>query len=46
MDTQGPEIRTGDIKNDLDLKEGDEISVVARGEDDVEAAQSVSITKI
>lgn len=38
MDTQGPEIRTGDIKNDLDLKEGDEISVVARGEDDVEAS--------
>lgn len=38
MDTQGPEIRTGDIKNDLDLKQGDEISVVARGEDDVEAS--------
>ncbi len=38
MDTQGPEIRTGDIHNELDLKKGDEISVVARGEDDVEAS--------
>lgn len=38
MDTQGPEIRTGDIHNELDLKQGDEISVVARGEDDVEAS--------
>jgi pyruvate kinase len=38
MDTQGPEIRTGDINNELDLKQGDEISVVARGEDDVEAS--------
>lgn len=38
MDTQGPEIRTGDICNELDLKKGDEISVVARGEDDVEAS--------
>ena len=38
IDTQGPEIRTGDIHNELDLKKGDEISVVARGEDDVEAS--------
>lgn len=38
IDTQGPEIRTGDIHNELDLKQGDEISVVARGEDDVEAS--------
>ena len=38
MDTQGPEIRTGDICNELDLKKGDEISVVVRGEDDVEAS--------
>ena len=37
MDTQGPEIRTGDIKQELNLKKGDVISVVARGEDDVEA---------
>ncbi len=36
LDTQGPEIRTGDVDNDLDLKEGDEISVVARGTEDVE----------
>ena len=38
MDTQGPEIRTGDINNELDLKKDDVISVVARGEDDVEAS--------
>ena len=38
MDTQGPEIRTGDIKQELNLKKGDVISVVARGEDDVEAS--------
>ena len=38
IDAQGPEIRTGDIHNELDLKQGDEISVVARGEDDVEAS--------
>ena len=38
IDTQGPEIRTGDIKNDLNLKEGDVISVVARGEADVESS--------
>ena len=38
IDTQCPEIRTGDIHNELDLKQGDEISVVARGEDDVEAS--------
>ncbi|MEH6544116.1 MAG: pyruvate kinase [Porticoccaceae bacterium] len=38
LDTQGPEIRTGDRAVDLDLKEGDIISVVARGEGDVEAS--------
>jgi pyruvate kinase len=36
LDTQGPEIRTGEVDNDLDLKEGDVISVVARGAEDVE----------
>ncbi len=36
IDTQGPEIRTGDISNELDLKEGDVISIVARGDADVE----------
>lgn len=30
VDTQGPEIRTGDLERDLELKEGDEISIVAR----------------
>ncbi|MFT5482605.1 MAG: pyruvate kinase [Halieaceae bacterium] len=37
LDTQGPEIRTGDIANEFHLKQGDTISVVARGEQDVEA---------
>jgi len=38
IDTQGPEIRTGDLVDDLNLAPGDEISVVARGEADVEAS--------
>ena len=38
IDTQGPEIRTGDLSNELDLKTGDVISVVARGVEDVEAS--------
>ena len=36
LDTQGPEIRTGTIKEELNLVEGDIISVVARSEGDVE----------
>ena len=36
LDTQGPEIRTGTIKQELNLVEGDIISVVARSDDDVE----------
>jgi len=36
MDTQGPEIRTGDIKQELNLKKDDVISIVARGKEDVE----------
>ena len=36
IDTQGPEIRTGDIKQELNLKKDDVISVVARGEENVE----------
>ncbi len=36
LDTQGPEIRTGEMDAALDLKEGDIISVVARGAEDVE----------
>ncbi len=36
IDTQGPEIRTGDLSNDLKLRTGDIISVVARGDGDVE----------
>lgn len=38
LDTQGPEIRTGDLKNELNLNTGDVISIVARGEGDVEAS--------
>ncbi|MGD9660957.1 MAG: pyruvate kinase [Porticoccaceae bacterium] len=38
LDTQGPEIRTGDLSNDLNLKSGDIISVVARGDADVESS--------
>lgn len=37
LDTQGPEIRTGEVEHALNLKEGDVISVVARGAQDVEA---------
>ncbi len=36
LDTQGPEIRTGERDSSLDLKAGDVISVVARGAEDVE----------
>lgn len=38
LDTQGPEIRTGDMDNDLHLNEGDVISIVARGAEDVESS--------
>ncbi len=36
LDTQGPEIRTGDIAKELKLKQGDIISVTVRGSEDVE----------
>ncbi len=36
LDTQGPEIRTGNLQSDLNLKDGDIISIVARGEANVE----------
>ena len=36
LDTQGPEIRTGDLSNDLDLKQGTIVSITARGPMDVE----------
>jgi pyruvate kinase len=36
LDTQGPEIRTGDLADDLHLNEGDTISIVARGAESVE----------
>ena len=38
LDTQGPEIRTGDMVGDLHLTEGDVISIVARGAEDVESS--------
>ena len=36
LDTQGPAIRTGDLSNELDLKQGDIVSVTTRGPMDVE----------
>ena len=36
LDTQGPEIRTGDLSNELDLRQGDIVSVTTRGPMDVE----------
>lgn len=36
LDTQGPEIRTGDLSQDLHLKEGDDITVNVRSSDNVE----------
>ncbi len=36
LDTQGPEIRTGERDSNLNLKAGDVISVVARSNEDVE----------
>ena len=39
LDTQGPEIRTGHLSAELDLREGQEITIVVRGAlADVEAA--------
>jgi len=38
LDTQGPEIRTGDRAEDLHLQEGDTLSIVARGAEDVESS--------
>ena len=35
LDTQGPEIRTFSLENDLNLVEGSEISITVRGRDDV-----------
>jgi pyruvate kinase len=33
LDTQGPEIRTGNLQSDLELKEGDVISIAVRAEE-------------
>lgn len=38
LDTQGPEIRTGDLINDLNLKKGDIVTIAARDGVDVEEA--------
>ena len=38
LDTQGPEIRTGDLANELELKNGSVITVNVRGDVDVEAS--------
>jgi pyruvate kinase len=36
LDTQGPEIRTGDVAQPMELKTGDVVSLTVRGEIDVE----------
>ena len=36
LDTQGPEIRTGDLANDLNLRKGQEITISVRGATNVE----------
>ncbi len=36
LDTQGPSIRTGDLSNDLDLRQGAIVSITTRGPMDVE----------
>ena len=38
LDTQGPEIRPGDLANELELKNGSVITVNVRGDVDVEAS--------
>ena len=38
LDTQGPEIRTGDIADDLELKNGSRITISVRGSVDVESS--------
>jgi pyruvate kinase len=38
MDTQGPEIRTGDLANDLELKNGSVITISVRDSQDVESS--------
>lgn len=43
IDTQGPEIRTGVMSHDLNLKAGDEVTVVARQQVDVEAERSIHV---
>ena len=46
LDTQGPEIRTGDRAEDLHLEEGDTLSIVARGHEDVSPHLFKSTTMI
>ena len=36
LDTQGPEIRTGDLSSELDLHEGSEVTITVRGSENVE----------
>ena len=38
LDTQGPEIRTGDVAEPMDLKTGQVVSLSVRGDDDVETS--------
>lgn len=42
LDTQGPEIRTGDIEGELELKKGDEITVTVRSANVEEKSISIN----
>jgi len=44
LDTQGPEIRTGDLPLDLNIQQGTIVSISARGPLDVEESSILIIT--
>lgn len=46
LDTQGPEIRTGEVDDDLELKAGDRISVTVRGGDVEESSIHINYDEL
>src|SRR5678809_1598410 len=46
LDTQGPAIRTGNLSNELDLRQGAIVSVTTRGPMDVEESSILSLIHI
>lgn len=46
LDTQGPEIRTGEVDSDLELKQGDRISVTVRGADVEESSIHINYDEL